>query len=404
MSTTATRQPPRPETTPTRSRPNRLRAWLLADTEQASDQLGAHARPERTEKTHRWWQVMCLTGVDYFSTLGYQPGIAALAAGVISPIATIVLVALTLFGALPVYRRVAAESPRGEGSIAMLERLLSFWKGKLFVLALLGFAATDFMITMTLSAADATAHLIENPHLKPFLGGQQLVITLLLLALLGAVFLRGFGEAIGIAVVLVGVYLALNVVVIGDGLLLMFREPLQVDDWWTALTTQHGSPIMVVAIALVVFPKLALGLSGFETGVAVMPHIDGAPDDDPAKPAGRIRGARRLLTIGSDHDERLPDHQQHRHHGADPGTRVPARRSRQRSGARLSGAPESGQRVRHRLRRVDDRHLVVRRCVGDGRSAQSDPALPAALRDGAAVDAGVARWCWSCCSARSSSR
>jgi hypothetical protein len=177
--------------------PRSLRSWLMKGVrEERQAHLAPHPSPQQTEKTHHWWQVMCLTGVDYFSTLGYQPGIAALAAGAISPIATVVLVALTLLGALPVYRRVAWESPNGEGSLAMLERLLSFWKGKIFVLVLLGFAATDFIITMTLSAADATAHLVENPHLEPFLSGHQVAVTLFLLALLGAVFLRGFKEAL----------------------------------------------------------------------------------------------------------------------------------------------------------------------------------------------------------------
>jgi hypothetical protein len=163
-----------------RRAPNGLRLWLMSDVGDESRPRGPHSSPQPTQKTHKWWQVMCLTGVDYFSTLGYQPGIAALAAGAISPIATLVLVALTLVGALPVYRRVARESPNGEGSIAMLERLMSFWRGKIFVLALLGFAATDFMITITLSAADATAHMVENPHLQPFLSGHQILITLIL--------------------------------------------------------------------------------------------------------------------------------------------------------------------------------------------------------------------------------
>ncbi|MEU9244219.1 amino acid transporter, partial [Streptomyces sp. NPDC048385] len=197
--------------------PSRLRTWMLeglSDMGKAGGHTGPHAEPEPPHQGQRWWRVMCLTGVDYFSTLGYQPGIAALAAGLLSPVATIVLVVVTLAGALPVYRRVAEESPHGEGSIAMLERLLSFWQGKLFVLTLLGFAATDFLITITLSAADASTHLVENPHLTDFLHGKQMIITLVLVALLGAVFLKGFLEAIGVAVALVGVYLALNVVVV----------------------------------------------------------------------------------------------------------------------------------------------------------------------------------------------
>jgi hypothetical protein len=275
------------------------RDWLLEDmADRATSHPGPHAQSSHG-RTHRWWQVMCLTGVDYFSTLGYQPGIAALAAGLLSPFATLVLVALTLLGALPVYRRVAVESPRGEGSIAMLERLLSYWKGKLFVLVLLGFAATDFLITMTLSAADATAHIIENPNVPSLLQGHQVVITLVLLAVLGAIFLRGFTEAIGLAVVLVAAYLALNVVVITVAMGHIATHPTVVNDWTTALTTQHGDPMVIIGLSLLVFPKLALGMSGFETGVAVMTHVKGDGTDTDENPAGRIRGTKRLLATAA---------------------------------------------------------------------------------------------------------
>jgi hypothetical protein len=266
----------------------RAREWLVNEGE-----------VHHADSGNSWWRVMCLTGVDYFSTLGYQPGIAALAAGLLSPVATLVLVALTLFGALPVYHRVAEESPHGEGSIAMLERLLSFWKGKLFVLTLLGFAATDFIITITLSAADASAHLIENPNLRPYLTGHQVAITLVLVALLGAVFLRGFTEAIGVAVALVIAYLALNTVVISVALWHIAADPALVPDWKHGLVAQHGNPIAMLGVSLIVFPKLALGMSGFETGVAVMPHVRGDASDTEARPTGRIRGTKRLLTTAA---------------------------------------------------------------------------------------------------------
>ncbi|MEU6098204.1 amino acid transporter [Streptomyces sp. NPDC047079] len=281
--------------------PSRLRAWMLeglSDMGRGTAQ-GPHAEPEPPHKGQPWWRVMCLTGVDYFSTLGYQPGIAALAAGLLSPIATIVLVIVTLAGALPVYRRVAKESPHGQGSIAMLERLLSFWKGKLFVLTLLGFAATDFLITITLSAADASTHLIENPHLTGTLHGHQMVITLLLIALLGGVFLKGFLEAIGVAFALVGTYLALNAVVVAVGLWHVLTATQVATDWAGALTAEHGNVFVMIGLALLVFPKLALGLSGFETGVAVMPHVQGDPTDTEENPTGRIRGTRKLLTTAA---------------------------------------------------------------------------------------------------------
>ncbi len=274
----------------------RLKSWLLEGYTRHPEgpydqQHGGHQHP--------WWQVMCLTGVDYFSTLGYQPGIAIVAAGALSPIATLILVLVTLFAALPIYRRVARASPHGEGSIAMLERLLGWWQGKLFVLVLIGFVATDFIITITLSAADASAHVLENPFTPGVLAGHQIGVTLFLIALLTAVFLRGFTEAIGIAVGLVTVYLVLNAIVLVTGVLQVVQHPGLIGDWQNALTHEHSNPLVMIGVALLLFPRLALGLSGFETGVAVMPLVRGDATDTPTQPTGRIRNTSKLLTVAA---------------------------------------------------------------------------------------------------------
>jgi hypothetical protein len=250
--------------------------------------------------THQssWWKVMCLTGVDYFSTLGYQPGIAFLAAGILSPLATLVLVLLTLFGALPMYRRVAELSPRGQGSIQILEELLPRWRGKALVLCLLGFAATGFIITITLSAADATAHIVENPMAPPGLN-HPVLVTLVLLTALGAVFLKGFREAVGLAVPIVGIYLVLNAIVILHELAIVWRQPASMSSWFSAAAASRGGAGPMLLFALLLFPKLALGLSGFETGVSVMPLVRGDAGDTEREPRGRIRNTQKLLTVAA---------------------------------------------------------------------------------------------------------
>lgn len=300
-----------------------------------------------------WLWAMCLTGVDYFSTLGYQPSIAFSATGYLCPLATVAVVLVTLFGALPIYAFVAKYSHDGLGSLGLLSNLVRGWQGKIIVLVLLGFAATDFVITKTLSAADAAAHMISNPvwnfsdpvktrealdgrlrerhpdwdalpetwrdEERIALEGQdrepvQVVITGALLLLLGYMFLRGFREVIGLAVSIVGIYLFLNAVILGFCLDHIFRNPHYLNGWLEKLSAGRSAwyPVewqishapdlgflgptgAILASCLLLFPKLALGLSGFETGVAIMPMIRGRQTDTSDNPHGRIASTRKLL-------------------------------------------------------------------------------------------------------------
>ena len=254
---------------------------------------------EPGDHTHPWYQVLWLTGVDYFSTLGYQPGIALLAAGALSLHATGILVLVTIFGAVPIYSEVAARSYAGQGSIALLENLLSGWKSRILVLVLLGFAATDFVITMTLSAADAARHATENPYLHRLLGQHNMEVTLVLLALLALVFIAGFREAIVVVAAATIPYIFLNICVLLYALVVVFRHPYVLEHWRRALSG-HGDWTAILVASTLVFPKLALGLSGFETGVSVMPLVDGGKEEQAALgtralPVGRIRNTRKLL-------------------------------------------------------------------------------------------------------------
>jgi hypothetical protein len=269
------------------------------------------SQPHHDHRHYAWWLIMCLCGVDYFSTLGYQPSIAFEGAGTLAPLATLVLVCVTLFGALPIYRHVAGETPDGVGSIGMIERMFRGWTGKIVVLVLIGFAATDFVITKTLSAADAAAHLISNPlyaEAAPAWMQGQMAVTMFLLVMLGAMFLKGYSEVVGLATVLVIAFLSLSFIVISAGLFYLFTHPALLQHWIGEITSgryhlEHAplagsGPWVAAGISLIVFPKLALGLSGFETGVLQI-HMVRGTEKDPGDETARIANTKKLLLVAA---------------------------------------------------------------------------------------------------------
>ncbi|MBP6745574.1 amino acid transporter [bacterium] len=310
-----------------------IQKWFMA---------GASEDHQHSEHTAPWWKVVCLTGVDLFSTLCYQPTIAFAAAGQLAPMATILLALVMLLAALPVYLKVANESPHGQGSISMLENRLPGWSAKLCVLLLLGFAACAYLITITLSASDGAAHFVENHEMHGAISGQgylivalvaalaymtieksrnmmvigclaiaayaaldhfaqsRLGVALIMILFLGALFLKGLREVIGVAVLLVVTFLSLSAIVVALGLHQVYLHPELIDGWWQRLLEQHHSSWTSMLFAcLTVFPLLALGLSGFETGVQVMPLVKGDQHDSHAHPRGRIRNAKKLLAAAA---------------------------------------------------------------------------------------------------------
>ncbi len=299
--------------------------------------MSQHLRSTRPQPAFAWWLVLCLVGLDYFSTLAYLPSIAAEAAGLMAPLAAAAVVAVTLLLALPVYAYVVGRSPDGDGATGLLDRRVRGWTGKLLLLVLLGFVATDFVMTRTLSVADASAHLLANPlwkdhvdafvknrklvraSLPPMLQGkffdfwsEQLLVTFSLSLLCFAVWAflrRGFTKTfLRLAAVVVGLYLVLTGIIVGSCLLDLLDHRSLLRGWWENVVAGgelslsgvgSGSAGGLALLAFFFFPQLALGLSGFELSMASAPLVEGDPADPADRPRARVRRTRTLMVVAA---------------------------------------------------------------------------------------------------------
>lgn len=281
---------------------------------------------------HSWLLVMFLVGVDYFSTLAYQPGMSFGSAGPIAPIATLVVAAVTLFGAAPLYAFIAGRSSEGEGAVALIERHLPGWRGKLLVVISLGFVSADFVMTRSIAAADAAVHILHSERWQPTLQrwagelrdararapafaqrpldrlDEQMVIAAfvsVLAFMFWWLFRRGFtARVLWMSAMVAAIYLAMSAFIIGAGLWGLARNPDRLIAWWQSLFEGQliGKPPLQEISTLIVpsltwFPTMALGLSGFELVMVVMPLIGGNGKDAAASHRWRVSQTRRLLTF-----------------------------------------------------------------------------------------------------------
>jgi hypothetical protein len=296
----------------------------------------SHPKPLHPAWNYAWWLVLCVVGLDYFSTLAYLPSIAVEAAAnaggpALAPLVIGGVILITLFAAVPVYLYVVGRSPHGNGATGLLENLVHGWFGKLLILVLLGFIGTDFVITRTLSVADASAHILHNPGLEwwsqhsdgvrdtapawlqsDWFWNRQLVLTVFL-SFVGFVFWallrRGFTPwLLRLTVGVVGIYLFLTAFVVGSGLVYLAGHPDTFRHWWTEtapeqLAAKSGDPVDLLlplaVMVLVTFPQMALGLSGFELSMTSAPLVRGSPNDDPVRPRARIRNTRFMLAAAA---------------------------------------------------------------------------------------------------------
>jgi hypothetical protein len=277
-----------------------------------------------TPPANPWPLVLCLVGVDYFSTLAYLPSIAVQAAGPLAPVAAAAVVLVTFILALPIYWYVLGRSADGRGAAGLLEDRIPGWRGKLVVLTLLGFAAADFVITRSLSVADAAIHLLNNPHGRDLLErlrpsrlveqphawpldyllhriAEPRVAVSLCLSMLSftvwQILKRGVRRQILLLMAAAVVsYLALTGIVIAAGLIHLAEQPEFVEAWRQTLpATGVGSTWPWLSVVLWSFPQMALGLSGFEMIMTVTPGVRGARHEKTETPAGRIRNTRKLM-------------------------------------------------------------------------------------------------------------